>query len=130
MTIEAAWSDERRKVVLVTSGESASVDELLDCHEYTRELLKGVEHRVDVLNDFRRLQRLPAGLLPGFAQLAGTGLYEQPNLGSVAVIVPPRFIKFWQAFSTVYHEIGVVSDMGAALAYLSRETDTKATVLF
>jgi len=86
------WDDEAHTIMRVTYRPGWTWDDLEGNLSIEEEMLDSVDHRVDVIADFRGT-RLPPGAISRLPKIAQSPPYTHRNSGSVVMVGSPAFME-------------------------------------
>jgi hypothetical protein len=90
--ITTAWDDDEKTILRVTYHLGWSWDDLEGNLTIEEEMLNSVDHKVDVIADFRGT-RLPPGAISRLPKIAQSPPYTHPNSGAVVMVGSPAFMR-------------------------------------
>jgi hypothetical protein len=90
--ITTVWDEEAHTTMLVTYHPGWTWDDLEGNLVIEEEMLNSVDHKVDVIADFRGTQ-LPPGAISRLPKIAQSPPYTHPNSGAMVMVGSPAFMK-------------------------------------
>jgi hypothetical protein len=122
--ITTEWDDDEKTILRVTYHLGWSWDDLEGNLTIEEELLDSVDHKVDVIADFRGTQ-LPPGAISRLPKIAQSPPYTHPNSGAMVMVGSPAFMKeVVGVYKRVYGQaakLTMVSDLDEARALIAQK---------
>ena len=124
------WDDDAKTIMVVTYQPGWTWNDLEGNLPLEQQLLDSVNHRVDVIADFRNT-RLPPGAISRLPKIAQSPPYVHPNSGDVIMVGSPAFMaEVVSIYKRVYGQaakLTMVEDVPAARQIITeqREAATK-----
>jgi hypothetical protein len=122
--ITTEWDDDEKTILRVTYHFGWSWDDLEGNLTIEEELLDSVDHKVDVIADFRGTQ-LPPGAISRLPKIAQSPPYTHPNSGAMVMVGSPAFMKeVVGVYKRVYGQaakLTMVSDLDEARALIAQK---------
>jgi hypothetical protein len=101
MPLTTEWDNEEKTIMRVTYQRGWTWDDLEGNLPKEKEFLDSVQHRVDVIADFRGTD-LPHGAMMRLPKIADSPPYTHPNSGAVIMVGSPTFMD---QVVTVYRKL-------------------------
>lgn len=126
------WDNDEKTIMRVTYHAGWSWDDLEANLPVEAQMLDSVDHRVDVIADFRGTQ-LPPGAISRLPKIAQSPPYTHPNSGAMVMVGSPAFMKEVVAvYKRVYGQaakLTMVHDLDEARVIIvqKREEATRKT---
>ena len=123
MHLITEWDNESHTILRVTYQPGWTWDDLEANLPIEKEFLDSVNHRVDVIADFRGT-RLPPGAISRLRKIAASPPYVHPNSGLVIIVGSPIFMKevvdvYRKVFGPQGQKLHMVADLEAARALIA-----------
>lgn len=90
--ISTVWDNDEHTILRVTDHKGWTWDDLEANLPIEQQMLDSVDHRVDVIADFRGT-RLPPGAITRLPVIAQSPPYTHENSGRVVMVGSPSFMK-------------------------------------
>jgi hypothetical protein len=126
------WDNDEKTIMRVTYHAGWSWDDLEANLIIEAQMLDSVDHKVDVIADFRGTQ-LPPGAISRLPKIAQSPPYTHPNSGAMVMVGSPAFMKeVVGVYKRVYGQaakLTMVHDLDEARAIIvqKREETTRKT---
>jgi hypothetical protein len=123
------WDNEDKTIMHVTYQSGWTWDDLDGNLPLEEEMLDSVNHRVDVIADFRGTQ-LPPGAISRLPKIAQSPPYTHPNSGAVVMVGSPAFMEeVVGVYKRVYGQaakLTMVHDLDEARALIAKKREDAA----
>ena len=123
------WDDDGKTIMHVTYQPGWTWDDMEGNLPVEENMLDSVDHRVDVLADFRGTQ-LPTGAISRLPKIAQSPPYTHPNSGAMVMVGSPAFMKeVVGVYKRVYGQaakLTMVHDLDEARALIVQKREDAA----
>jgi hypothetical protein len=128
MNLITEWDNADKTILRVTYHPGWTWDDLQANGPIEREFLDSVEHKVDVIADFRGTQ-LPPNAIVRLPQIAASPPYTHPNSGLMVMVGSPAFMDevvsvYRRVYGAKARKLHVLPDLESArrqIAELNRQ---------
>ncbi len=129
--INTEWDNDEKTAMRVTYLEGWTWKDLQDNLPVEKDFLDSVNHRVDVIADFRGT-RLPPGAITQLPKIASSPPYVHPNSGLMVMVGSPTFMdEVVSIYRRVYGQktvrLHMVNDLEAARAMIAEDRAKSST---
>jgi hypothetical protein len=118
------WDNDGKTIMRVTYQPGWTWDDLDGNLLLEEEMLNSVDHKVDVIADFRGTQ-LPPGAISRLPKIAQSPPYTHPNSGAMVMVGSPAFMKeVVGVYKRVYGQaakLTMVHDLDEARALIAQK---------
>jgi len=123
--ITTEWDNDEKTTMRVTYQLGWTWKDLQDNLPIEKEFLDSVNHRVDVIADFRGT-RLPPGAITQLPKIANSPPYIHPNSGLMVMVGSPNFMEevvniYRRVYGQKTVKLHMVSDLEAARAMITED---------
>ena len=123
------WDDDSKTIMRVTYQSGWTWDDLDDNMLVEQQMLNSVDHKVDVIADFRGT-RLPPGAISRLPKIAQSPPYTHPNSGAMVMVGSPAFMReVVGVYKRVYGQaakLTMVHDLDEARALIAQKREDAA----
>lgn len=128
--IKTEWDDAERTIMRVTYQPGWGWSDMDQNMLIEKQMLDSVEHKVDVIADFRRTN-LPPGAISRLPKIAQSPPYIHPNSGEVVMVGSPTFMEeVVGVYKRVYGQaakLTMVNDLVEARALIQKKRSERST---
>jgi hypothetical protein len=108
MSVAVVWDDDEKSIIRFIFEGSWTLDELYTAFDEQSQMLDSVDHKVDVIVDFRESNAVPEHLIGNFSRIFQSSGSSHPNtgmtvlvgVGGFAQILADLFSKFFARLPT------------------------------
>ena len=120
------WDNDDKTVMHVTYQSGWTWDDMEGNLPLEEDMLNSVDHKVDVIADFRGTQ-LPTGAISRLPKIAQSPPYTHPNSGAMVMVGSPAFMKeVVGVYKRVYGQaakLTMVHDLDEARALIAKKRE-------
>jgi hypothetical protein len=124
MIIDTEWDNDQKTVMRVTYHTDWTWDDLVHNLPTEKAFLDSVNHRVDVIADFRNTE-LPPGAVSHLPRIANSPPYTHANAGMVVMVGSPFFMEevvdiYRKVYGQAAQKLHLVASVEAARVLLAQ----------
>ncbi|MBN1678743.1 MAG: hypothetical protein JW966_00530 [Anaerolineae bacterium] len=125
MKITTEWDDAEHTIMRVTYHAGWTWHDLEANLPIEQGFLDSVDHRIDVIADFRDT-RLPPGAISHLPKIANSPPYSHPNSGFVVMVGSPMFMQevvgvYKSVYGQARQKLTMVHDLNEARALIAKK---------
>ena len=127
--ITTEWDNDGKTIMRVTYEQGWTWDDMEGNMLLEQQMLNSVDHKVDVIADFRGTQ-LPPGAISRLPKIAQSPPYTHPNSSAMVMVGSPAFMKeVVDVYKHVYGQaakLAMVHDLDEARALIAKKREQAA----